>query len=113
MYYSLSTKRLASVRRLHAFVDKGDSKAVLLPWRTDKGYHNRLAWSGTLGPAIASQISLDWDWSNRVRPVVSLGLVVKVTLDSFSKPFLWCHRSEDRTGSFCPLLVVKVPQTST
>ena len=103
MYYSLSTSRLARVWRLQASVDKGDSKAVLSSRRTDKGYCNRLAWSGRPGPARASLISWDWDRYDWVRQV-SQGLVVKVTQDSFSKPFLWCHESEDRTWSFSPLL---------
>ena len=105
MYYSLSTSRLARVWRLQASVDKGDSKAVLSSRRTDKGYCNRLAGSGRPGPARASQISWDRDWSDRVGPAVSRGLVVKVTRDSFSKPFLWCHQSKDRTWSFSPLLL--------
>ena len=43
--------------------------------------HNLLAWSGRPGQARVSQISLDWDGSYRVLPVVSRGLVVKVTQD--------------------------------
>ena len=48
---------------------------------------NLLAWSGRQGPARASQISWDLDVSDLFGPVVSRGLVVKVTRDSFSKPF--------------------------
>ena len=88
MYYSLSTSRLARVGRRHASVDEGDSKAVLLSRRTDNGYRKRLAGSGRPGPARASRISWDRDGSDRVGPAVSRGLVVKVTRDSFSKPFL-------------------------
>ena len=102
--HSLSTSRLARVGRRHASVDEGDSKAVLLSRRTDKGYRNRLAGSGRPGPARASRISWDRDGLDRVGPAVSRGLVVQVTQDSFSKPFLWLHRSEDRTGIFRPLL---------
>ena len=72
-------------------------------------YHNWLAGSGRLGQARASRISLDRDRQGRTGS--QQGLVVKVTRDSFSKPFLWSHQSEDRTKSFHPLLVVKVPQT--
>ena len=57
----------------------------------DKGYCNRLAGSGRPGLARASRISWDRDGSDWVRPAVSRGLVVKVTRESFSKPFLWCH----------------------
>jgi hypothetical protein len=69
----------------------------------DKGSSNQLAGSGRPGPARASLISWDWDRYDWVRQV-SQGLVVKVTQDSFSKPFLWCHESEDRTWSFSLLL---------
>ena len=98
VYYSLSTSRLARVGRRHASVDEGDSKAVLLSQRTDKGYRNRLAGSGRPGPARASRISWDLDRSERVGPAVSRGLVVKVTQVSFSKPFSMASsiRGQDR-----------------